>query len=225
MAAAEACCKLDGHGPGRVTDEVVDVVVLADGEALPLARAAAVDVAVDLEQDAPLVQSQTGVGVRLVDDGGGSVGSDVEELAPIAAGGDVDHDVEILAGGVERALDAGIEGGRDDQLLRQPITAKQRRQAGQPRVERGRLEITVEREVQFVVQRPDAVPGRHGLRDVCQAARAVAELESLREQRRQLIAADAAHARAENGNEPARRERAQHFVVVVFERRRRHAYE
>ena len=52
---------------------------------------------------------EAGVGVRLVDDGGRSVGGDVEELAPIAAGGDVDDDVEILAGRVERALDAGVE--------------------------------------------------------------------------------------------------------------------
>ena len=50
MAAAEARRKLDGHGPGRVTaDQIVDVIVLADGEALALARDAAVDVAVDLE--------------------------------------------------------------------------------------------------------------------------------------------------------------------------------
>ena len=37
-------------------------------------------------------------------------------------------------------------------------------------MERGQLEVVVEREVQFVVERPDAVAGRDGLGDVCESA-------------------------------------------------------
>ena len=76
-------------------------------------------------------------------------------------------------------------------------------------MQRRRLEVAVEGEVELVVQRPDAVPGRHGLRDVGEPASAGVELEALGEQRGELVAADAARTGAENGHEPAgRRARA-----------------
>ena len=68
VTSAQASGELDRHRSGGVAaGQVVDVIVLADGEALPLARAAPVDVAVDLEQDASLVEREAGVRVRLVD--------------------------------------------------------------------------------------------------------------------------------------------------------------
>ena len=62
------------------------MVVLGDGEALALARRVAVDLAVDLEQHAPLRELEPGVGVRLLDHDRLAARVDVEELAAVAAG-------------------------------------------------------------------------------------------------------------------------------------------
>ena len=79
--------------------------------------------------------------------------------------------------------------------------------------------------MQLVVQRPDAVPRGDRLRDVGQAARAVAELEPLRQEHCQLVAGDAADSGAEDRHEPAGREGTNHLVVVILERGRSDANE
>ena len=150
-----------------------------------------------------------------------AVRREVEELATVAAGGDVNDDVELLAGGLERALDAGVEAGRDDQLLRQRPLAQQRRQLRKPGVERRRLDVPVEREVQLVVERPDAVSRRDRLRDVGEPAPVRRRARSgPRAGFASSSTGDAGRGRAEDGHEPPGRERAHHLVVVVFERRR-----
>ena len=120
MAAAEPGRDLHGHrARGLHSGEIVVVVGLADGEALELARRPVVDVAMDLEQHAPLLERQPRIGVRLLDDDRLTVRADVQELAAIAPGREVDDDVELLACVRERPLDTRVEGGRHDQLLRQ----------------------------------------------------------------------------------------------------------
>ena len=143
----------------------------------------AVDVAVDLQQDAALVERRArcrrSAPRRRRASPLGRMWRNLPRSRPAAT---YEDDVELLARRVERALDAGVERGRDDQLLRQPAVAQQRRQPGEPRVQRGRLEVAVERKVQLVVQGADAVAGRDGLRDVGEAARRVVELEALGQQ-------------------------------------------
>ena len=116
----------------------------------------------------------------------------MEELATVPAGRDVDDDIELFIGGLERALDAGVEARRDDQLLRQPPLAQQRRQRREPGVEQRRLDVPVEREVQLVVERPDPVPGRDRLRDVGEPAAAGVSSKRSASRRRKVVAGDAA---------------------------------
>ena len=112
--------------------EVVDVVVLADDEALPLALGAAVDAAVDLEDHRAPVERELGVGVRDLDDGRGAVGGDVQELAAVPPEREVGDDVELLARARERLLERVVEVRRHDQLAaarRAPAAARRARPA------------------------------------------------------------------------------------------------
>jgi hypothetical protein len=71
--------------------KVLDVVVLGDDEALPLALfGAASDLAVELEDDRAAVERELGrIRVRHLDQRSGSVRCDVAELAAVPAGGEV----------------------------------------------------------------------------------------------------------------------------------------
>ena len=77
MAAPQARGQLHRERGRVAPDEVVDVIVLAGGKLLPLARPAAIDVAVDLQQDRSLVERKTGVGVRLPHRDNLAVGSEM----------------------------------------------------------------------------------------------------------------------------------------------------
>ena len=70
--------------------EVADVVVLGDDEALPPATVAAVEPAVELEDDRPLLERELRrIRVRDVDDGRAAVGADMAEAAAFAPRSDV----------------------------------------------------------------------------------------------------------------------------------------
>src|SRR5262249_55184936 len=76
--------------------EMVDVIVLADDEALPFALGSHVDAAVELEDHGAALERKAGVRVRDLDDLCRSVSADMDELAAIPAERDVRHDVVIL---------------------------------------------------------------------------------------------------------------------------------
>ena len=224
VAAPQTGRDLHGDRPGRLdAGEVVDVVVFADGEALELPRRPVVDMAVDLEQHAALLEREAGVGVRLLDDRRDSpLGLDVQELAAVPPGGEIRRRRRALRPPSANARSTPVsKRRRHDQLLRQPPLAQQRRQAREPAVEERRLEVPGEREVELVVQRTDAVARGDGLRHVCEAAAVDVELEAVGEERGELVTGDAADTRAEDRHEPAGGERAHHLVVVVVERGRR----
>jgi hypothetical protein len=65
-------------------------------------------------------------------------------------------------------------------------------------MKRRRLEVAVERKVELIMKRTDAVAGCDGLRHVREAALTAVEIEPFREQRRQLMARDTADARPED---------------------------
>ena len=92
-------------------------------------------------------------------------------------------------------------------------------------MEQRRLEVAIEREVQLVVQRADPVAGGDRLRDVREPAPVGVELEALGEQRRELVAGNAADSWAQHGHEAAGSEGSDHLVVVILERGRGHPNE
>ena len=194
------------------------MVVLANGEALPLARRASVDVAVNLQEHGPLLEREPGVGVRLVDHERPAVRREVEELATVPARRDVNDDIELFIGGLEGALDAGVEARRDDELLWQLPLAQQRRQRCKPGVEQRRLDVPVQREVQLVVERPDPISGRDRLRDVGEPP--VLRLSSKRSASR-LARSSPATLAAPGPRTGTRRPAAKcahHLVVVILDR-------
>src|SRR6185437_2401832 len=127
--------------------EVVDVVVLADDEALPLALRAAVDAAVDLEDHRSALERDVGVRVGDLDEGGGAVEADMQELAAVGAEREIRDDVEVLACLPERLLEDVVEVGRDDQLIRAAARSEQARQLGQRPVDRPGGALAVEQGV------------------------------------------------------------------------------
>ena len=121
MAATELCAERDGDDARDLgLREVLDVVVLGDDEALPLAvLAAAADLAMELEDDRAALERELGrVRVRHLDQGSGSVRRDVAELATVPAGSEVRNDIELLTGVEERALERQVVTRGDDQLVR-----------------------------------------------------------------------------------------------------------
>src|SRR5919202_3583821 len=101
MAAAKLRAERHRHDARDLgLGEVLDVVVLGDDEALPLALVRALaDLTVELEDDRAALERQLGrVRVRNFDQRSGSVRREVAELAPIPPGGEVRDNVELLAG-------------------------------------------------------------------------------------------------------------------------------
>src|SRR5207247_3666333 len=105
--------------------EVVDVVVLGDDEAFPLSLDTAVDLAVQLENDGPLLERQLRrVGVRQVDEPTGPVRADVTELAPVRPRSDVRHDIKFLTGLEEGRLEGEVVARGYEQLMRNTTLAQ-----------------------------------------------------------------------------------------------------
>jgi len=156
VAAAQLRGERDRDGAADVAArEVVDVVVLGDDEALPLAGRVAVEAAVQLEDHGPPLERQLGrVGVRQVDHARGPVGTDVAEPAAVTPGRDVRDDVELLAGVEERLLEQEVVARRDEQLVRRATVAQDGRHRREEAVDGGRRGRDAQHRVQLVVQRP-----------------------------------------------------------------------
>ena len=103
MAPPQPRGERDGHAARQLgAAEVVDVVVLGDDEALPLALRQRIDRAVELEEDRAALERELGrVRVRDVDRTRRLAGRSVPEPATMRARGDVGNDVELLAGILE----------------------------------------------------------------------------------------------------------------------------
>src|SRR4029453_15230737 len=114
VAAAKPRRERDGNDGRQLrATEVVDVVVLGDDEALPLALGQRVDRAVELEDDRASFEAELG-GVRVgnVDRPRGLSGRAMPEATALRSGSDVRHDVDLLAGLLERALEREVVVGR-----------------------------------------------------------------------------------------------------------------
>src|SRR5439155_14401570 len=110
VASPEPRGERHGERTGNVgRGEVVEVVVFADDEALPLASGAAVDAAVDLEDHAPPLERDIRVRIRRLDDDRGPVGARVQELPLVSSDREVRDDVELAARRPERLLEELVE--------------------------------------------------------------------------------------------------------------------
>ena len=127
MAAPEPGHERDRHEARNVRlREVVDVIVLRDGEALPAALGLTVYLAEQLEDHGSVVESDARVGVRHFDDGGVALGADVEEPPLVTTERDVGDDVDPLLRVGERTLEREVEVRSDDQLARRSALTKHR---------------------------------------------------------------------------------------------------
>ena len=192
VAPPQACGQRDRHGRRDVrAAQVVDVVVLGDDEALPLALRERVDGAMELEEDrSPLERELRRVRVRDVDRARLLAGRAVPELPARRAVGDVGHDVHLFPGLLERALEREVVAGRDDELVRRAALAKELRQRREEAVHRLRLDRLLEAPVQLVVERSRPVHRRDVLGDPGEVERPVARVaERGREVRREIGAA------------------------------------
>ena len=132
MAAPEPRRERDREDDGDLgLGEVVDVVVLADDEALPLALGPPVDAAVDLEDHRAALEREVGVGVRDVDERRVAVGGDVQELAAVPARARCRRRRRTPRRPPERALERVVEVRRDDQLMRPAARSQQASELGQ----------------------------------------------------------------------------------------------
>ncbi len=129
MAATELGRERHGYDGGQLrVPEVVDVVVLGDDEALPLALGERVDGSVELQQDRPALERELDrVRVRDVDRPGRLTGRAVPEAAALRARRNVRHDVELLARILERALEGEVVVRADDELVQRAAITEQRR--------------------------------------------------------------------------------------------------
>ena len=95
VAAAELGRERHGHDRRQLrVPEVVDVVVLGDDEAFPLALGERVDGSVELQQDRPALERELyRVGVGDVDRSGRLTGRTVPEAAALGTGRNVRDDV------------------------------------------------------------------------------------------------------------------------------------
>ena len=116
MAAPQLRGERDRNDGGELgAAEVVDVVVLGDDEALPLALRERVDRAVQLEQDRAPVERELGrVRVRDVDRARRLARRAVPEAAAVRPARHIGDDVDLLALVLERPLEGKVVVRRDD---------------------------------------------------------------------------------------------------------------
>src|SRR5262249_47114242 len=150
VAAAELRRQTDRYRPREVcATEVVDVVVLRDDEALPLALGVGVDRAPELQQHGAALQRKLRrVRVGDVDRAWRLAGRAMPEPAAMGTGRYVRDDVDLLPGLGERLLEREVVVGRDDERVGGAVLPRERRQRGQKPVQRSRLERRLEVPVQ-----------------------------------------------------------------------------
>ena len=126
VAPAELGHERDRHEARNVRlRQIVDVVVLRDGEALPATLGLTVDLAEQPENHGSVVERDPRVSVRHVDDGGVALGRHVKEPPLVPTERDVRDDVDPLVRVGERTLEHQVEIRRDDQLARRFALTKQ----------------------------------------------------------------------------------------------------
>ena len=167
MAPPQLGGQRDGNDRGELRPaEVVDVVVLGDHEALPLALRERVDGAVELQKNRSPLEGQLGrIGVGDVDRPRRVGGWPVPEAPSVRPGSDVRDDVDLLPFVLECALEGEVVVRRHDQLVGCSVLAQACREACEEAVERAGLHGSLESRVQFVVQRTGPLHRRDVLRD------------------------------------------------------------
>ena len=165
------------------TAEVVDVVVLGDHEALPLALGEWIDGAVELQDDRAAVEAQLRrIRVRNVDRPRRLTRRAVPEPTAMRPGRDVRDDVELLALLLEGPLEGEVVVRRHDELVRRAALAQERGEPGEEAVQRAWLDRRLEARVQLVVERPRPLHRRHVLGHASEIDRpVVGDRERLRE--------------------------------------------
>jgi hypothetical protein len=135
--------------------QVIDVMILGYHEAVIIAfGCGAIDGAMKLENDRPVIERERSVSIGNIDDTGPTVGSDVKEPASIWPFRQVDHQIKRLASFAKRQLEQIVLVGRDDDLILHRI-ALLAKEAGPGREESMQAPdriITVEHVVQFTVK-------------------------------------------------------------------------
>ncbi len=129
MASSQPGGEGDRNDRGQLRPpQVVDVVVLGDHEALPLALGERIDGAVELQQNRARLEAELcRVGVRDVDGTGCLPRWPVPEAPAMCSRRDVGHDVQLLARFLEGTLEREVVVGGDDELVRRTTLAQQSR--------------------------------------------------------------------------------------------------
>ena len=102
-----------------------------------------------------------------------AIGREVHEFASIAPERNVRDDVQGLARLRKSALDRLVEGRGDDELMRKPACAQDRREPCQRPRHRARRIRPAEESVQLVVERANPTQDADVLGDACQALRPI----------------------------------------------------
>ncbi len=178
MASSEPSRERDRHRCSDVrAPEVVDVVVLGDDEALPLALRKRIDRAVELQQHRAALERQLGcVRVGNIDRTRCLAGRAMPELPAVRPCGDIRDDVDLLTGVLERALEREVVASRHDKRMGRPARSQHGCQRREETVHGLGLDRRFEAPVELVVQGPRAVHGRDVLRDARQVERALARI-------------------------------------------------
>ena len=210
--------------------QIVDVIVLGDCEALPLALRVSVDLTEELEDHAPLPHGETRIRVRHVHDDRIAIGGHVQESALVTPRCDVGDDVDLLsclgASSLQREIEVRCEheGARD-------VWPQQLQDLDEPSMDRAGIEIAIEEVVELVVQRPDTLHQRNVFRDLGKVTVLRWSVEGLGEECRDVVqsrggspvARRPVDAFAQNRHEPTGEKRLHHIGVVILDRPRRAA--
>ena len=158
VAAPELRDERDGHEAADISlCEVVDVVVLGDRKAFPLAIGLAVDLAEQSQDDGSLIQRNPGVRVRDLDDRRLAVARDVQEATLVTPAGNVRDDVDVLARIRERPLERKVEIRRQHERAGCTMVTGEPCSLCERTVHEARVEVAIQEVVQLVVERADAL--------------------------------------------------------------------
>src|SRR6266550_9164801 len=141
----------------------------------------------------------------------------MEKLSAVRAERDEGDDVHFFAAILERALERAAVGSRDEQLVLGAASAGMLGEASEEALDGAGLIALGEEIVQLVVQRTDSLGDRHVLRDSRQvAAMLFGQIEGLGQPAREALPVFRGGTRAEDVNEPAREQRADHLPESVL---------